>query len=113
MRSERTISLAPTICQTARNSATAATPTTTRAEGWLANDLRACVLPAGSSLAIAMSGRGSRGGLLPGVRRQHLLGEEVPQALAIGRENRIVADFERPRPRQRHLDVGDHPARRG
>src|SRR5215469_18315133 len=100
MRSERTISLAPTICQAARNNATAATPTAVRAE---TRDLRGWAASAGSSVAIAMSGPGSHGGLLPGVRCQNLLGEQIPDALAIGREDRIVADFERARPRQRHL----------
>src|SRR5262249_43072241 len=102
MRSERTISLTPTICQAARNSATAAVPTTTRAE---TSGLRGCAASAGSSVAIVMSGLGSRSGLLPGVRGQDLLGQQVPDALAIGGEDRIVADFERARPRQRHLDV--------
>src|SRR5579862_7915178 len=110
MRSERMISLTPTICQAARNSATAAVPTTTRAEA--ANDWRGGAPPAGSSVATVMSRRGSRGRLLPGVRCQHLLGEQIPDALAVGCELGIVADFERARPRERHLEVGDHAARR-
>src|SRR5258707_15786882 len=107
---------APTTCQASRNRATAVNPTTVRAEPWRASDRQVELLPAGACATTLMSGalmsrRCSRRRLLPRIRRQHLLLQQIPDALAVGREGGVVADFERARPFERHRDVGDDPAR--
>src|ERR1700744_1218065 len=114
MRSERTISLAPTICQTARNSTTDSSPTTRRAERRASNAFSE--RPSAMSepeVSATMSVRVRGFGFLPRTRRLHLLFQQIPDALAIGGEFRLVADLERPRPRQRDANVLDHAPRRG
>src|SRR5258708_5170003 len=110
------MSLAPTICQTIRNSATATNPTTVRAERWRTSAAKATLLPAGAATlrtGALISRHRSRLRLLPGIRCQHLPLQQIPDLLAVGREGGIVADVERARPLERDRDVGDDAARRG
>src|SRR6266699_2692692 len=113
IRSERMISFPPTSCQAIRNSATVASPTTPLAEGCRVSVPSFGRLRTGACAAMVMSGRGSRLGLLPGIRCQHLLGEQIPDALPVGREGWIIADLERARALKRHRNVRDDAARRG
>src|ERR1700676_4546808 len=111
-------SLPPTICQAVRNSATLRNPTTAWAERWRRSEIHVEPSPTGAGAATLMSGAlmsgyGSRLRLLPGIRCQHFPLQQIPDALAVGREGGIVADLERPRPLQRHRDVRNDPARRG
>src|SRR6202035_2061677 len=113
IRSERMISSPPTICQMIRNSATETDPTTVRAEGWRTSDAQVMPPPAGACAATLISDDGSRLRLLPGIRRHHLTLQQIPDALAIDREGRIVADVERARALKRDRNIGDDPPRRG
>src|SRR6185312_15282367 len=104
MRSERMISRDPTICQAARNAATASTPI--KGRSMRAKDARR------RGRAALTCARSSVIGFFPRARAAHLLFEQVPNLLAIGGEVRPVADPETARALERDPNLAHDTAGR-